>query len=394
MKYMPLGTFLKEYNKRNVGNQYRPVAVGRYGIRKREEIYSKELASDYSKNKIIYKNTLTVGMGSVQIDIGVLTENEIYSVSPAYHTYEINGINPDYLRYCLECRNSDMFNRYVKRGSRQGKTIDLKRWLSYEIPIVDEEIQQEIVEILDFSKNIIEKRKEQLLEFDNLVKSQFIEMFGIPGTDNNNWGMRQISEIALVNPKKGEDTRLRDEIDVSFVPMPMVGENGEFDGSVTKKYEEVKTGFTYFAEGDVLFAKITPCMENGKGAVAINLKNGVGFGSTEFHVLRPVEGKSDARWLYVLTTLPVFRKEAERKMTGSAGQRRVPSSFISSYKIALPPIELQNKFARFVEQTDKSKFPCLIQEKMLKKLYFSLINAKTIVKKSQKSYNRRKEAVI
>ena len=76
MKYMPLGTFLKEYNKRNVGNQYRPVAVGRYGIRKREEIYSKELASDYSKNKIIYKNTLTVGMGSVQIDIGVLTENE------------------------------------------------------------------------------------------------------------------------------------------------------------------------------------------------------------------------------------------------------------------------------------------------------------------------------
>ena len=180
-------------------------------------------------------------------------------------------------------------------------------------------------------------------------------MFGIPGTDNNNWGMRQISEIALVNPKKGEDTRLRDEIDVSFVPMPMVGENGEFDGSVTKKYEEVKTGFTYFAEGDVLFAKITPCMENGKGAVAINLKNGVGFGSTEFHVLRPVEGKSDARWLYVLTTLPVFRKEAERKMTGSAGQRRVPSSFISSYKIALPPIELQNKFARFVEQTDKSK---------------------------------------
>jgi type I restriction enzyme S subunit len=75
------------------------VAVGRYGIRTRESIYSKELAKDYSKNKVIGKNTLTVGMGSVQIDIGILTDDVKYSVSPAYHTYTITGINPDYLRY-------------------------------------------------------------------------------------------------------------------------------------------------------------------------------------------------------------------------------------------------------------------------------------------------------
>ena len=236
------------------------------------------------------------------------------------------------------------------------KAITLDGLKKIELSIPDIEEQCEIGKKLTQLLLLIKKREEQLTYFEDLIKSQFIEMFGLPGTDNNNWGIHTIAEIAMVNPKKGVDSRLRDGVDVSFVPMPMVGENGEFDGSIIKKYEEVKTGFTYFAEGDVLFAKITPCMENGKGAIAVNLKNGVGFGSTEFHVLRPVAGKSNARWLYALTTLPIFRKEAERKMTGSAGQRRVPSSFISSYKIALPPIELQNEFARFVEQTDKSKF--------------------------------------
>ena len=106
----PLSVFLTEYSEKNNGNKYRPVAVGRYGIRSRESIYSKDLAKDYSKNKLIHKNTLTVGMGSVQIDIGVLTDAITYSVSPAYHTYRIVGINAAYLRYCLECRNQDMFS--------------------------------------------------------------------------------------------------------------------------------------------------------------------------------------------------------------------------------------------------------------------------------------------
>ena len=108
-----LDEFLTEYKEKNVDNLYKPVAVGRYGIRKREDIYSKELAKDYSKNKLIFKNTLTIGMGSKQIDIGILSDNETYSVSPAYHTFRINGIDSDYLRYCLETRNPDMSERYM-----------------------------------------------------------------------------------------------------------------------------------------------------------------------------------------------------------------------------------------------------------------------------------------
>ena len=113
--------------------------------------------------------------------------------------------------------------------------------------------------------------------------------------------------------------------------------------------------FTYFIENDVLFAKITPCMENGKGAVAVGLHNEIGFGSTEFHVLRPLLGMSDPFWIYSLTSFESFRKDAAANMTGSAGQRRVPASFLERYKVALPPLELQKQFADFTLQVDKSK---------------------------------------
>lgn len=161
---VPLSDFLAEYKELNTNNRFRPVAVGRYGIRTRESIYSKELAQDYSKNKLIYKDTLTVGMGSVQMDIGILTDDITYSVSPAYHTYRINGINCDYLRFCLQARNADMFERYKKRGSRQGKSIDLKAWLHYLIPVYEIDGQLQIVSTLHKIQSIIDDRMEVIRE--------------------------------------------------------------------------------------------------------------------------------------------------------------------------------------------------------------------------------------
>ena len=138
--------------------------------------------------------------------------------------------------------------------------------------------------------------------------------------------------------------------------MDRIGEKGEFEPEVSKPISEVYSGFTYFKDNDVLFAKITPCMENGKGAIAINLSNGIGFGSTEFHVLRPIEDNSNPYWIYHLTTLIEFRRLAERKMTGSAGQKRVPTDFLNNVEVVIPPIEFQNKFENFVKQVDKLKF--------------------------------------
>ena len=224
-----------------------------------------------------------------------------------------------------------------------------------EIELYSLSVQETIADKLDAVGRIIELRQQQLQKLDELVKARFVELFGMPGTDTKGWGLQYLGTCCELNPKKGTDKRLVSGLSVSFVPMPAVSESGKIDASQIKAYDEVKTGFTYFAENDVLFAKITPCMENGKGAVAVGLCNNIGFGSTEFHILRPINDKSNPYWLYSLTSFDTFRKDAADNMTGSAGQRRVPAVFLEKYKVTLPPIELQNQFAAFVEQTDKSK---------------------------------------
>ncbi len=224
-----------------------------------------------------------------------------------------------------------------------------------EIPLPEISEQRAIAALFEKIIKLIQLRKAELEELDRLVKSRFIELFGMPGADDFGWGLVPLGSVCYINPKKGQDPRLNSGVEVSFVPMPAVTERGEIDATAIKEYDEVKTGFTYFAENDVLFAKITPCMENGKGAVARGLHNGLGFGSTEFHVLRPIIGKSNPYWIYTLTAFSQFREDAASNMTGSAGQRRVPASFLENYRVALPPIELQEQFATFIEQTDKSK---------------------------------------
>ena len=161
--------------------------------------------------------------------------------------------------------------------------------------------------------------------------------------------MAKLGEVCLINPKS---CTLRDDTEVSFIPMTKVGEHGEFDASEIKNYSEVKKGFTNFQNGDILFAKITPCMENGKGAIAHNMKNGIGFGSTEFHVLRPDTDKITSEWLYYLTTWKTFRKEAERNMTGSAGQKRVPKTFLENYVVNLPDIDTQKSENKILRKVD------------------------------------------
>lgn len=193
IKKYALNEFLTEYKELNTDNKYRPVAVGRYGIRKRESIYSKELAKDYSKNKLIHKGTLTVGMGSKQIDIGILIEDETFAVSPAYHTYEIQGIRCKYLEYCLQSKNIEMFSLYAKRGSRQGKSIDLKRWLTYKIPVYSEKDQIVIEENLNKINYVIELRRKQIDLLDELVKARFVEMFGDPVVNDKKWEIRYFS---------------------------------------------------------------------------------------------------------------------------------------------------------------------------------------------------------
>lgn len=159
------------------------------------------------------------------------------------------------------------------------------------------------------------------------------------------WG--ELEEFCVINPKTKQ---IPDDMEVSFVPMQSVSDTGAVQTDEVRKASEVKKGFTFFEEGDVLFAKITPCMENGKGGIARGLKNGVGFGSTEFHVLHPAPEKVSSEWLYYLTSWDEFRKQCARNMTGSAGQKRVPKSYLEHYKVYLPPLDEQRRIAAVLDK--------------------------------------------
>ena len=151
-----------------------------------------------------------------------------------------------------------------------------------------------------------------------------------------------LSDACEINPGS---QAISEETLVSFVAMPDVTVDGRINTNVIRPYGEVKKGYTVFQEGDVLFAKITPCMENGKGALALGLRNGIGVGSTEFHILRPNPAIIDGMWLYYLTAWPTFRHEAEIHMTGSAGQKRVPKSFLEGFHINIPALSEQTRQA-------------------------------------------------
>lgn len=223
--------------------------------------------------------------------------------------------------------------------------------LEFTLPNMDE--QEKLADILWAANDTKEQYKRLIYLTDELVKAQFTEMFGELGKDEHGWGLTTLGHCCELNPKRPQD--ILDDTLVSFVAMPSVSENGDIDTSILKTYGEVRKGFTYFAENDVLFAKITPCMENGKGAIATGLSSGIGAGSTEFYVLRPLKGVSNPFWLYIITMFESFRTNARKVMTGSGGQLRVPIGYLSEFPISLPPIELQNQFANFVKQANQSK---------------------------------------
>jgi len=130
--------------------------------------------------------------------------------------------------------------------------------------------------------------------------------------------------------------------------MEAVGLHGELDLSSIRPIDEVRSGYTLFFDGDIIVAKITPCFENGKGALVRSTLNGVGYGTTELHVLSP-ESELDGRFLYYVTTSQPFRRLGEAAMTGAAGQKRVPEEFIRDYSIAVPPLLLQRAIANYLD---------------------------------------------
>lgn len=144
-----------------------------------------------------------------------------------------------------------------------------------------------------------------------------------------------IQAVATINPSQPRDLSADLQRQVAFVPMANVGEDGTLRSIETRAVGELLTGYTYFADGDVIVAKITPCLQNGKAALVSGLPGGHGFGSTEFHVLR-AGPKLDKRYLFYMVWSPDFRRFGEQRFTGSAGQKRMPATAVAEFGIPIP----------------------------------------------------------
>lgn len=167
-----------------------------------------------------------------------------------------------------------------------------------------------------------------------------------------NWTTARLSApgVSTLNPKKSEVRSVADQTEVTFVPMSAVDDDtGTIARPDVRTLGAVRKAYTYFAEDDVIFAKITPCMENGKCAIARGLRNGLGFGSTEFHVVRPGP-QILGEWLHLILRSTQVRDNARHAMQGAAGQQRVPVGFLEQLEIPIPPMVEQRRLVTRVEE--------------------------------------------
>lgn len=161
------------------------------------------------------------------------------------------------------------------------------------------------------------------------------------------WAWTRLADVALINPRNQAD----DESEASFVPMASIGTGfGDAHAQEVRRWGDIKTGFTHFAEGDIGVAKITPCFENSKACVFSGLINGIGAGTTELHVVRPVVDTLAPRYVLAYLKSPWFLHQGESKMTGTAGQKRLPKDFIEQHPFPLPPLPEQHRIVAKVDE--------------------------------------------
>ncbi|HGY54549.1 MAG TPA: restriction endonuclease subunit S [Caldithrix abyssi] len=249
------------------------------------------------------------------------------------------------------------------------KHINRNEFLSTKIPLPPLEEQKRIAAILDKADALRQKRRESIRLLDEFLRSVFLDMFGDDAEGKN---YVNLEKLCFINPSKLEIKKSELELEASFLPMSSISEDGLLDLSKTGKVSELKKGFTYFREGDVLFAKITPSMENGKGAIAENLLNQIGFGTTELHVLRPKHPYKSS-WLYTLLSSKKIRKKAASFMTGTAGQQRVPENFLRKLKVPPPDLEKMAIFDKIFYAVKNEKEKMKESNDIFKELFNSLV---------------------
>ena len=232
---------------------------------------------------------------------------------------------------------SDFGQKQIKKSFHGGTIGGITKSLLDDFFVVypeDKKVQQQIVAKLDAQMAQIKIMKKEA-EKEKGASEIFAESILKSVFNNPSYKKDKIKNLCVVNPRKSE-LKYSDDSETSFIPMESVDQyKGIIDMPQVKPFGKVKKGYTYFEENDVLFAKITPCMQNKKSAMAKNLINGFGFGTTEFHVLR-ANSKILPELLLYYVREGSFIEEAKSHFTGAVGQQRVPKEFIEEYEIYYP----------------------------------------------------------
>lgn len=320
-----------------------------------------ELGLKNSSAKLYPINTVIIAMYGATIGkVGILsieaTTNQACACAIVY-----KNILFKYVFHYLIYQKEAFINK-SKGGAQPNLSQEIIK--KHEIPLPPIKEQQRIVNRIESLFAKLNRAKElienTLAQFEQnkmaILHKAFIGELTAKWRKENNidlssWENGILMDFCKINPKKINTKEFDDDMIVSFIPMPCVSDIwGKIVKKELRKLGEVKKGYTNFFEGDVLFAKITPCMENGKSAIVDKLENDIGFGSTEFYVLRCDENKLNNKYLHYFVRQKTFRDEAKGEMTGAVGQQRVPKTFLENYKMKVPTIKEQQEIVNILDK--------------------------------------------
>lgn len=372
---------VEDYEVLKPEKEYKLCGISSYGqgifhreIKKGFEIQAKKL-NIIKVGQFIYSR-LGANNGSFA---KVTKEFDNYYVSNEFPTFElnVNRINIDYLEIIFKSKKYwSIINNQLQGAAH--KRFKEELFLNIEIPLPSIEEQNKIVAAYQEKIQLAEQQAKQANELEAEIERYLMEELGVEKIKKSNsgkgisminfsdlheWGAekllkgnkniltsnlypnQKLSSLVYVNPRT-DLTKLNENDEMSFLPMECIsddyGEVKELRNGIKKN----SSGYTKFKEGDLLWARITPCMQNGKSAIVQGLKNKVGYGSTEYHVLRKLNEDFDIEFAYHLLRTKLVRDDATNYFTGSAGQQRVPKSYLENLVIPVPPINKQIEISK------------------------------------------------
>lgn len=291
----------------------------------------------YDKSKYVRNNDILISLANSIDLVGRVTyvdkinEELLFGAFMGVIRPDTTKINPIYLYYILRSKQAKDYFRLIAKTTTNISNLTFEDLKEFTFPLPSLEQQNIVATYLKEYQQIIDGSKQ-------IIKSY------IPNLTHKhiNGGYYAIENISTIRPSKEDLKNISGETIVSFVPMASLNTfNAEFIANEERKIEDVKSGFTYFRDNDILLAKITPCFENGKAGIARNLKNGIGFGSTEYIVIRANTDIVYPEWIFYHINTPEFINGGKSHMTGTAGQQRIDINYVKQYQIPVPPLEEQ-----------------------------------------------------